>query len=69
MQDGRFITNYTGNRIYEQHIRIINKLDSIYDYKHFLQNNADELMKKQRQFANRNNTCSINCLIPLSKLS
>jgi hypothetical protein len=70
MQDGRFITNYSSNRTFEQNIRNINHIGSAYDYKNFLQKNANTIINNERNYMINNNTCNIdgNCSIPLCKL-
>jgi hypothetical protein len=60
MQDGRFITNYTPRRTFEQYIRSINNINSSQDYKLFLQKNAENIMNNERKFLKENNTCSVN---------
>lgn len=67
MQDGRFITNYVENRVFEQYIRNINNLESAQDYKHFLQNNATTIMDRERAHQEQTNTCSLNgACVPIS---
>ncbi len=69
MQDGRFITNYLESRVFEQHICMINKIESAQDFKHFLQTNAETLMDRERNYQEQNNKGSVsnNCP-PLSRL-
>jgi hypothetical protein len=47
MQDGRFITNYTQRRTFDQYIRSMNKIDTAQDYKYFLQMNGDNLKPEE----------------------
>jgi len=68
MQDARFITNYVESRIFEQNIRLTNNLKTAYDYKNFLQNNAEEIMRREKEYMIKNNTCSTDCSVKLSKL-
>lgn len=68
MQDARFITNYVESRIFEQNIRLTNNLKTAYDYKNFLQNNAEEIMMREKEYMIKNNTCSTDCSVKLSKL-
>ena len=60
MEDGRFITNYTRYRIFDQYIRNMNNIYSAQDYKHFLQTNSDNIINRERIFNNNNNVCKIN---------
>ena len=59
MQDGRFITNYHRQRVFDQYIRGINKIDSAQDYKMFLQNNGDTIINRERAYNDNNNVCKI----------
>lgn len=69
MQDGRFITNYQESRVFEQTIRNINKIESAQEYRHFLQNNAETIISRERQFMESANTCPVNgkCLTVAAK--
>jgi hypothetical protein len=60
MQDARFITNYYQNRSFEQYIRKANNLESAQDYKNFLQENAVDIMDRERSHMVKNNTCDVN---------
>ena len=60
MSDGRFITNYTGKRTIEQYIRNINNINSIHDYKKFLQSNANIIMNRERNHLLKINSCKIH---------
>ena len=60
IQDGRIVTNYTKVRVLDQFIRTTNKLDNIHDYKNFLQTNAETIIKRERDFAEKQNTCNLN---------
>ena len=70
MQDGRFITNYTESRMFEQLIRNVNKIESAQEFKRFLQNNGDTIINNERAYQQEQNTCKIagNCM-PLSGVS
>jgi len=57
MQDGRFITNYTRQRVIDQYIRDINNIESAQDYKDFLQNNGDTIINRERAYNDENNVC------------
>jgi hypothetical protein len=63
MQDSRFITNYMESRIFEQHIRTINKIESAQEFKQFLQTNAETLMKREQTYHQEANLCRVqgNC--------
>ena len=69
MQDARFITNYSDKRILDQQIKSINNINDAYIYKHFLQNNAENIMNNERKVIIQFNTCSINCETPISSLN
>lgn len=60
MEDGRFITNFTESRIFEQVIRNVNQLESTHDYRAFLQANADTIMNRERAYMNKFNTCPVD---------
>jgi hypothetical protein len=60
MQDARFITNYTESRIFEQFIRKTNNIGSAQDYKRFLQDNADTIMQREREYLETNNKCNVD---------
>lgn len=70
MSDGRFITNYTESRIFEQFIRNVNKIDSAQDYKKFLQENSETIINRERDYHQKNNACDVNgnC-VPISSSS
>lgn len=59
MQDGRFITNFTRARVFDQFIRHTNKLNSAQDFKLFLQSNGETIMNREREYANQMNTCGV----------
>jgi hypothetical protein len=59
MQDGRFITSYTESRIVDQHIRNLNKLNSIQEYKHFLQTNGEAVINRERAYQQEMYTCGV----------
>lgn len=60
MQDGRFITNYTQRRTFDQYIRGVNKIESAQEYKDFLQRNGEIIINKERAYNEENNVCKIN---------
>ena len=57
MQDARFITNYTRQRVVDQYIRTVNNLESAQDYKDFLQTNGDVIINRERSYNDENNLC------------
>ncbi len=59
MEDGRFITNYTRQRVFDQYIRGINNINSAQDYKEFLQKNGDTIINRERAYNDSNNICKI----------
>lgn len=58
MSDGRFITNYLDNDVFNHKIAHINKLETSHQYRDFLQKNAVQLMNKERAFFAKK-TCNI----------
>ena len=60
MQDGRFITNYLDSRVFDQFIRLSNKLESVHDYRFFLQNNAETIMNREREHLDKINRCPVD---------
>jgi hypothetical protein len=60
MSDGRFITNYTPRRSFEQYIRNLNNINTAQEYKTFLQTNANNIMANEQKFYNDSNTCNVN---------
>lgn len=66
MQDGRFITNYTRQRVVDQYIRGVNNIISAQDYKDFLQINSETIINRERAFNDENNVCKIDgrCIPP-----
>ena len=67
MQDGRFITNYMESRVVEQFIRNVNEIQSAQEYRHFLQQNGDTIINRERAYYEKINTCDVQgrC-VPLS---
>jgi hypothetical protein len=70
MNDGRFISTYVRARVFDQYIRNVNELDNGNDYRHFLQNNGNQILNNLKAFHRENSLCKIEgkCL-PLSGLS
>ena len=71
MQDGRFITNYLDNSIFEQFIRNVNNINSAQDYKRFLQDNGNTIINRERAYLESINTCAVHgkCLSITDKIS
>lgn len=67
MNDGRFISTYVRSRVFDQYIRNVNELDNSNDYRHFLQNNGNQILNNLKAFHRENSLCKIEgkCL-PLS---
>lgn len=67
MNDGRFLTSYVRSRVFDQYIRNINGVQSAQEYRHFLQNNGDQILNNLKGHLRENNTCKIEgkCL-PMS---
>jgi len=66
MEDGRFLTNYTRSRRFDQEIRNINNIDSAQDYKDFLQKNTETILAKEREYNIINNKCNFGQICPPS---
>lgn len=60
MEDRRIFTNYFDNDVFNQTIRIMNKIEDNHDYRVFLQKNASELINREREFNLKTNTCNVN---------
>ena len=60
MSDGRHITNYLRYNVFDQFIRNMNEIKTNHEYRHFLQNNGDQILNKERQAIVKNHTCSVN---------
>jgi hypothetical protein len=60
MQDARFITNYTDRKTFDQFIRKVNNINSAQEYKHFLQNNSDVLLNRERDYNIKQNICGVD---------
>lgn len=59
MSDARFLTNYMDNNVFNQYIRHTNKINNNNEYRKFLQDNADIIMKRERVHLVQKNTCVI----------
>lgn len=60
MSDGRFLTNYTRGRVFDQSVRKLNNISSVQDYKQFIQTNAETIMTREREFLTKTNTCQVH---------
>ena len=66
MDDGRHFTDYRPNCYINNLLRTKNKTMSSYDYRQFLINNGNELMKLNNEYAVQKNGCS-PCNAPVIK--
>lgn len=60
MADGRFTRNFMNNKIFNQKIRHINKIDNNHQYRHFLQQNANKIIENERNYYLSNYICQFN---------
>ena len=60
MNDGRFISNYIRSSTYDQYIKNINKIQSAHDYRHYLQNNGEQIIDKIKTELRENNSCGVD---------
>lgn len=69
MQDGRFLTNYVRGREIDQNIRNLNKIDSVQEFKLFLQQNGDDLLNRERAQLHELYTCDVSgkCVVLSNK--
>ncbi|ADO67352.1 hypothetical protein crov318 [Cafeteria roenbergensis virus] len=58
MSDRRIFTNYFDNDVFNQTIRMMNKIEDNHSYRIFLQQNAAELINREREYNLKTNTCS-----------
>lgn len=67
MNDGRFLTSYVRSRVFDQYVRNINGVQTSQEYRHFLQNNGDQILNNLKGYLRESNTCKIEgkCL-PMS---
>ena len=67
MNDGRFLTSYVRSRVFDQYIKNINNVQNSQEYRHFLQNNGDQILNNLKGYLRETNTCKIEgkCL-PMS---
>lgn len=57
MEDKRIFTNYFDNDVFNQTIRMMNKINDNHQYRVFLQKNGSEIMNRERQYLLETNTC------------
>ena len=60
LYDYRFLTNYQPNRSFEQFIRNVNNIDSVHDYKTFLEKNGNTIMSRELAYFENTNTCKVH---------
>lgn len=67
MNDARFINSYVRSSTFDQYIRNANDIKSANEYRHYLQNNGDQIINNIKAYLRQSNTCSVEgkCL-PLS---
>ncbi len=67
MNDGRFISNYVRSSTFDQYIRNFSNINNATEYRHYLQNNGNQITNNIKAYLHQNNTCSVEgkCL-PLS---
>ena len=67
MNDGRFISSYIRSSTFDQYIRNVNNIENATQYRHYLQNNGNEIINNIKAYLRQNNTCSVEgkCL-PMS---
>jgi len=67
MNDARFINNYVRSSTFDQYIRNVNNIKNGNEYRHYLQNNGDQIINNIKAYLRENNTCSVEgkCL-PMS---
>ena len=60
MSDRRLFTNYFDNDVFNQTIRMMNKVEDNHAYRLFLQQNASELMARERDHNLKTKTCGVH---------
>ena len=70
MSDGRIMTDYRSSNTLNDLIRISNNTLSSFEYRQFLTNNADNIMKINNDYVTNKNSCSSGELItvPFNKV-
>ena len=59
MNDGRFISSYVRSSVFDQYIRTVNNIDNAHNFRHYLQNNGDQLINNSKAYLRENNICKI----------
>ena len=60
MSDGRLVTNYVDNHVFNQYIAKANKKTTSNQYRGFLQKNANSIMNRERAYFSKKNTCNLD---------
>ena len=60
MSDGRLVTNYVDNDVFNQYIAKSNKLKTSNEYRAWLQKNASSVMNRERAHLTKKNTCNLD---------
>ena len=60
MSDGRLVTNYVDNDVFNQYIAKANKKTTSNQYRAFLQKNATSIMNRERVHLSKKNTCDLS---------
>ena len=60
MSDGRLFTNYFDNDVFNQSIRLMNKIGDNHEYRLFLQKNGSELLGREREHLLKTKTCNVD---------
>ena len=60
MADGRFTTNYTNDRVFNENIREINNIKTNCEYRQFLQNNTQKIMANEENYL-KQWVCNVRC--------
>lgn len=60
MSDRRIFRNYFDNDVFNQTIRLMNKIEDNHDYRLFLQKNGDEILNREREHVLKSNTCNVD---------
>ena len=60
MSDGRLVTNYVDNDVFNQYIAKSNQTTTSNQYREFLQKNAVSIMNRERTYLSKKNTCKLD---------
>ena len=58
MSDGRLYTNYMLNSSLVSYIKEVNGLKNDTEFRHFLQKNGNDILKKEKTFLEKNKICN-----------